>query len=148
MSRLVLFLAYTDLVKTGPASLGFSGDDARGIPPEADVTIVIELKNTLPCVIDLSAVTSATFNYGELSLGLDDLDSFELGFSALGEIERLNHVFSPADTPSSTGITVTSNPSQSMIKGTDRATGENFVYFYTSSELTASRVPEHATHTR
>jgi hypothetical protein len=146
MSRLVLFFAYTDPVKTGPASLGFSGDDARGMPPEADVTIVIELTDKLPCELDRSSVISATFNYGELSLGLDDLESFELGFTAQGEIDRLNHVFSPANTLSSTGITVTSNPSQSLIKGTDRTTGENFVYFYTSSKLTASRVPEQSTH--
>ena len=147
MSRLVLMFSYSGLVRTGPASLGFADQTANPVPLESDAAFVVEWPGDMPCVIDIGSVISAKFKYGELSLGLADLISFEIGFSAQDEILTLDYLFSPADTLSSTVITITSDSTQSTICGVDRATGENFEYHYVSATLTASRVPEQITNT-
>lgn len=144
MSRLVLMFSYSGLVRTGPASLGFADTTANPVPLESDAAFVVEWSGKLPCAIDISSVISAKFKYGELSLGLADLISFEIGFGEQEEILTLDYLFSPADTPSSTIITITSDATQSTICGEDRATGENFEYHYVTATLTASRVPEQA----
>lgn len=147
MSRLVLMFSYSGLVRTGPASLGFADNTATPVPPESEAAFVVEWPGDMPCVIDIGCIISASFKFGELSLGLADLISFEIGFGAQEEILALDYLFSPADTPSSTVITITSDATRSTICGVDRATGENFEYHYVSSTLTASRVPEQAVNT-
>jgi hypothetical protein len=142
MSRLVLLITYADLVRTGPASLGFSGDNVVPVPLEVDASFVIEWTGTWPGLIGTDAVLSASFNYGELAPGLAELTRFQLGLGASGEIENLAYDFSPADTRSSTGIRITSDASHVVISGRDRTTGESFAYHYSSVRQTASRVPE------
>lgn len=142
MSRLVLFFIYTNPETTGPASLGFTGDGIRAIPFEADATFIVEPTDDLSGTIDRDAVSSATFNYGELSLGLDDLAGFELRFDASGGIDTFDCLFRSGNTLSSTNITVASSAAESVIRGNDRDTGENFEYRYRDSEQSVSRVPE------
>ena len=144
MSRVVVFFTYSNPVKTGPVSLGFTGDDASVIPFEADLTFVVEHHGDMPCVVGRGSVITATFNYGELSMGLDDLDSMELGFGASGEVDMLNCAFTPVNTLSSIDINITCTPTDCVIRGTDRDTGQDFEYCYVYAKQSASRVPTYS----
>ena len=157
MSRLVLLFSYSDVLASGPVSLGFGSGIRGALPAEADVSFVVECNDKYPCVISHSMVISAGFKYGELSLELADLMSFAIGFTAEGEIDRLDYLFSPADTPSSTKLTISceapaasiESPGTSqalIIRGIDRPTGEHFEYAYLSSMQSASRVPVQSIH--
>jgi hypothetical protein len=157
MSRLVVLCSYSDVLRNGPVSLGFSGKSATDLPPEADVTFVVECNDNYPCKLDLGGVISAGFRYGELSLELADLMNFEIGLDAEGRIDTLDFLFSPADTPSSTKLTITCKSADAgisdsaassvlLIQGNDRVAGEHFEYAYLAYMQSASRVPVQSIH--
>jgi hypothetical protein len=157
MSRLVVLCSYSDVLRKGPVSLGFSRDSGSALPAEADVTFVVECNESYPCSLDLGGVISASCRYGELSLGLADLMNFDIGLDAEGAIDTLDFLFSPADTPSSTKLTITgasphagdSDTAASralLIQGNDRETGEHFEYAYLAYMQSASRVPVQSIH--
>ena len=141
MQRVVVFLTYANPAITGPVSLGHTGEGIDAIPFEADLGFVVEYQDDTPCVLGPDSFISATFSYGELSMGLDDLKSIELGFGATGEVESLDCVFKPGNTLSSTDITVSCSVTEAVIQGTDRDTAETFSYQYFYKKQSASRVP-------
>jgi hypothetical protein len=157
MSRLVVLCSYSDVLRSGPVSLGFSTDAGSMLPAEAAVTFVVECNDSYPCRLDLGGVISASFRYGELSLELADLMNFEIDLDTEGGIETLDFLFSPADTPSSTKLTITGRSADTgnsdsaasrelLIQGNDRATGEHFEYVYLAFMQSASRVPVQSIH--
>jgi hypothetical protein len=157
MSRLVVLCSYSDVLRNGPVSLGFSREGGSALPAEADATFVVECNASYPCRLDLGSVISAGFRYGELSLELADLMKFEIGLDAEGRIDMLDFLFSPADTPSSTKLTITGTSPHAetsdtadsraiLIQGMDRATGKHFEYAYLAYMQSVSRVPVQSIH--
>ena len=157
MSRLVVLCSYSDVLRSGPVSLGFSPDGGSTLPAEADVTFVVECNDSYPCRLDLGGVISASCKYGELSLELADLMKFEIGFDEDGSLHTLDFLFSPADTPSSTKLTITGTSPPAgdsdsaasralLVQGNDRETGEQFEYAYLAYMQSASRVPVQSIH--
>jgi hypothetical protein len=157
MSRLVVLCSYSDVFRNGPVSLGFSRDGGSALPAEASVTFVVECSDSYPCNLDLGGVISASCRYGELSLELADLMNFDIGFDAEGRLHTLDFLFSPADTPSSTKLTITGTSPHArdsdtaasralLVQGDDRETGEHFEYAYLAYMQSASRVPVQSIH--
>ena len=144
MQRVVIFLTYCSPDMSGPVSLGHTGEGINAIPFEADVSFVVEYQGDIPRVLGLDSVISATFNFGELSTGLEHLKSLELGFGASGEVDSLNCLFNPGNTLSSTDITITCSVTEAVIHGTDRDTADTFAYRYVFKKQSASRVPPQA----